>query len=113
MLHVVGLLLTDEEHEKRSTSGKLSGELGMMEPQSDRNRPMQGAASPPLQEQSYASIKLPPRPLRSEVLHGDCHVLLGTLPAGSVDCVFIDPPYNVRPMYPNRRRTYAGRATLY
>ncbi len=51
--------------------------------------------------------------LTSQVVQGDCFDILHVIPAGCVQTVFIDPPYNVRPMYSNRRRTYVGRATLY
>lgn len=39
-------------------------------------------------------LTLPSRELLSEVLHGDCFELLLTIPASSVNCIFIDPPYN-------------------
>ncbi len=38
---------------------------------------------------------LPSRELVSEVLHGDCFELLPTIPAGSVESIFIDPQYNI------------------
>jgi modification methylase len=34
--------------------------------------------------------------VRDTILVGDCVELMGTLPAGSVDMVFADPPYNLR-----------------
>jgi site-specific DNA-methyltransferase (adenine-specific) len=42
---------------------------------------------------------MPPVPYFSTdgfvLYHGDCLALLGTLPEGSVDMVFADPPYNL------------------
>jgi modification methylase len=34
--------------------------------------------------------------LADRILHGDCLAVLATLPAGSVDLVFADPPYNLQ-----------------
>lgn len=34
--------------------------------------------------------------LHDHIYHGDCHQILDTLPAGSVDLVFADPPYNLQ-----------------
>lgn len=40
-------------------------------------------------------LTVPRRELLNEVWHGDCFELLPKIPAGSVDCLFIDPPYNI------------------
>ena len=37
-----------------------------------------------------------PRALTDRILHGDCLAALATLPAGSIDLVFADPPYNLQ-----------------
>lgn len=43
----------------------------------------------------YSSLTFPPRKLLSGVLQGDCLKLLPTIPTSSVDCIFVDPPYNI------------------
>lgn len=37
------------------------------------------------------------------IYHGDCRAILATLPAGSVDLIFADPPYNLQLRQPLRR----------
>lgn len=43
----------------------------------------------------YSSLVVPRRELFSDVLEGDCLELLPAIPAGTVDCIFVDPPYNI------------------
>lgn len=59
-------------------------------------------AMPRLDECTSETVSLPNststlsrQELIPEILHGDCLELLPTIPAGSVDCVFVDPPYNI------------------
>ena len=35
----------------------------------------------------------------NEVLQGDCLELLAKIPSGSIDCVFADPPFNLKKKY--------------
>lgn len=43
-------------------------------------------------KQNVPAIQLP----LNSVLHGDCRTILPTLPPGSVDLIFADPPYNLQ-----------------
>lgn len=52
-------------------------------------------ASSPASKNPYAGVTLPKRELLAEIMQGDCFELLPTIPSGTVDCVFIDPPYNI------------------
>ena len=42
--------------------------------------------------------------MQNKVIHGNCHDILDTLPANTVQTVFIDPPYNIGIDYGNGRR---------
>lgn len=52
----------------------------------------------------FSSLNLPPRKLLSEVLEGSCFDLLPQIPTGTVDCIFVDPPYNIGIDYGNGSR---------
>ena len=67
----------------------------MIDQHDDRQDPQLPAAVGSLHNEPYSGLTLPRREFHSEVLHGDCFTVLPTIAAGSVDCVFIDPPYNI------------------
>jgi|GEM_PF-3585345 len=48
-------------------------------------------ASPPIAKNGKISSAVP----RNAIVHGDCVAGLNALPAGSVDLVFADPPFNI------------------
>lgn len=67
----------------------------MIDPRDDMLQTNLSAPIDTLRDEDYSALKLPQREPLTRVLQGDCFRLLPTIPPGSVDCVFIDPPYNI------------------
>ena len=73
----------------------FSAVAAMIDQHDDRHHPQLPAAVGSLHNEPYSGLTLPRGEFQSEVLHGDCFTVLPTIAAGSVDCLFIDPPYNI------------------
>jgi site-specific DNA-methyltransferase (adenine-specific) len=67
----------------------------MIERRDHSRQPESPAAIEPHSANPLAALTSPSLDLLSQVMQGDCYQLLPTLPAGSVDCIFVDPPYNI------------------
>ena len=67
----------------------------MIDQHDDRQDPQLPVSVGSPHNEPYTGLTLPRREFHSGVLHGDCFTVLPTIAAGSVDCVFVDPPYNI------------------
>jgi DNA modification methylase len=76
----------------------------MIDPRDDKLKSNLSAPIETIRNEDYSALKLPQRELPARVLQGDCFTLLPTIPPGSVDCIFIDPPYNIGVDYGSGRQ---------